>query len=123
VFINVLAKEDELPREVAVDFVKLLHPFAPFITEELWERMGYKPSILFEKWPSYDPSLLVEDQITVVLQVNGKVRDNIQVSRGISQKELEALAQQSPKVQSWIAGKEIVKIIVVPEKLVNIVVK
>ncbi len=123
VFINALSREEELSREVAEDFVKLLHPFAPFITEELWEKLGHKPSILFEKWPTYDPAYLVEDTITVVLQVNGKVRDNIQVSRGLSQEEMEKKAFASEKIKPWIEGKTVVKVIVVPDKLVNIVVK
>jgi len=101
----------------------LLAPIAPHITEELWRELGYTESIHLQPWPKVDEAALVQDEVTVILQVNGKVRERIQVSAGISGAELEKLAVAQPKVSEWTQGKTIVKVITVPGKLVNIVVR
>ena len=95
----------------------------PHITEELWHELGETTSIHTEKWPVYEESALVVDEVEVVLQVNGKVRDKLTVSVNITKEELETLAKESSRVQEFIEGKYIVKVIYVPGKLVNIVVK
>jgi len=100
----------------------LLAPFAPHITEELWKNIGQKDSVHNQPWPTYSTKLAKEAKIRLVLQVNGKVRDIVEVSSGISNKEAEKLALESEKVQKWVKGKKEKKIIVVPGKLVNIVV-
>lgn len=100
----------------------LLAPIAPHITEELWQRIGHTASIHTETWPTYDPSALIENEVEVVIQINGKLRDKIIVPRGIERKELEQLVLQRDKVQEQLAGKTIRKWVVVPEKLVNLVV-
>ncbi|MEK7481132.1 MAG: class I tRNA ligase family protein [Patescibacteria group bacterium] len=102
-------------------FVQLLSPFAPHIAEELWTALGEKGSITHSVWPAYNPELAREEEIELVLQVNGKVRDTVTVSVGISDKEAEAKALASEKIQKWLSGKKPKKVIVVSGKLVNVV--
>jgi len=123
ILLNALQKEEKLNKSLIKDFVKILHPFAPFITEELWEMLGGSPSILNEKWPEYDISKTVDNTLTVVFQVNGKLRASIEVEKGLSQEKLIELAVSNERIKEYTAGKEIVKKIAVPDKLVNIVVK
>jgi leucyl-tRNA synthetase len=101
----------------------MLAPFAPYMTEELWHNLGNKESIHLEPWPSYDPELVKEEELNIVVQVNGRVRDTIRVSADASDEQIKEKALQNEKAKSFIAGKNIVKTIVVPKKLVNIVVK
>ncbi|MDY0138399.1 MAG: leucine--tRNA ligase [Candidatus Izemoplasmatales bacterium] len=103
--------------------LKLLNPIAPHITEELWEMLGHETLLVYELYPEYDESKLVKDEIELVISVNGKLRDKVTVENNLSKEALEAIALQSEKIQNHIEGKAIVKIIVVPNKLVNIVVK
>lgn len=110
-------------REGIEAVLKLLAPFAPHITEELWSEIGYSESIHQESWPKVDESALVEEEVTVILQVNGKVRDKVQVPAEISGEELEKLILSSEKVKSFLEGKSVGKVITVPGKLVNIVVR
>ncbi|MGQ9824042.1 MAG: leucine--tRNA ligase [Desulfotomaculales bacterium] len=110
-------------REAVEALLLLLAPFAPFITEELWEATGHRESIHRRRWPEYDPEALVEDEITVVVQVNGRVRDRVVLPRGLSSEEMVARVLALPRVQQYVEGKKIGKVIPVPEKLVNIVVK
>jgi leucyl-tRNA synthetase len=100
----------------------LLSPFAPHITEELWEKLGHKESIFLEKWPQYDPELAKDEEIELVIQVNGKVRDKITVSADIEEEEAKRMATESEKARMFIAGKEIKKIIYIKGRLVSIVV-
>jgi len=103
--------------------LKLLAPFAPHITEELWNELGYPDSIHRQEWPVADESALVEEEITIILQVNGKVRDKVQVPAEISKEELEKLILSSDRVKQYLEGKTVLKVITVPGKLVNIAVK
>ncbi|HOJ65104.1 MAG TPA: leucine--tRNA ligase [Spirochaetota bacterium] len=123
ILLNTLQKEERLNKDVVKTFVKILHPFAPFITEEMWEQLGGKPSLLNEKWPSYDPAKIVDEKVTVVFQVNGKIRAKAEVNKGLSEDELINLCLQNEKVKEYISNKEIIKKISVPDKLVNIVIK
>ena len=124
IFVNALYKEEFIPREYAEGFMKLLNPVAPHITEEIWhEVLGHENTITYETWPTYDESKLVEDTYTMVVQVNGKVRGKIEVSTNASKEEMESLAMCIENVKKNIEGKEIVKVITIPSKLVNIVVK
>ncbi|MEA4902306.1 leucine--tRNA ligase [Desulfitobacterium sp.] len=113
----------EVEREALETIIITLAPFAPHITEELWAGLGYTESIHKQPWPQVDESALVQDEVTVILQVNGKLRDRIQVPAEISAQELEQTVRNLPKLQEWTKGKEIVKVITVPGKLVNVVVK
>jgi leucyl-tRNA synthetase len=101
----------------------MLAPFAPYLTEELWQLTGEKESIHLQTWPKHDPKLAKESEITIPVQVNGKLRDTIKVSAEASQDDIKEKAQASDKVKAFTAGKKIVKVIVVPKRLVNIVVK
>ena len=124
IFVNAVYKEDKISKEYASGFVKLLNPIAPHITEEIWHTfLGHTDTIANETWPSYDKTKITEDTYTMVVQVNGKLRGKIDVSSETSKEEMERLAKSIPNVISFIDGKEIVKVITVPKKLVNIVVK
>ncbi|MFA6549394.1 MAG: class I tRNA ligase family protein [Candidatus Margulisiibacteriota bacterium] len=103
--------------------LKLLSPFAPFLTEELWKKLGNSGSIHEQPWPKYDPALAKESELTIPVQINGKLRDTLTVATDASDNQIKEKALASEKVQALIAGKTIVKTIVVPKKLVNIVVK
>jgi len=101
----------------------LLAPMAPYLAHELWEMTGEKSNLLKAPWPKYDPALAAEDEIEIPVQVNGKLRGLVVVPASATNDEVERAALADAKVQSAIAGKQIVKKIVVPGKLVNIVVK
>jgi leucyl-tRNA synthetase len=109
-------------REAVESTVVLLSPVVPHITEELWHMLGREESLLNVRWPSYSDTALEVESRLVVLQVNGKVRDRIEVPAGFSKKEIEAEALKSQRVQNFVAGKPIKKVIVVQNKLVNVVV-
>lgn len=113
----------EVAREALESILILLAPYAPHITEELWSELGHEESVHSQAWPQVDEAALVQDEVTVVLQVNGKVRERIQVPAQISAQELETQVRNLPKLAEWTQGKEIVKVITVPGKLVNVVVK
>ena len=123
IFINAVYKEEVFPREYALGFIKLLNPIAPYITEELWSMQGNTGTIAYEPWPTYDTSKIVEETFTMIVQVNGKVRGKIEVDSSTTEDEMKTLAKDIDNVKAHIEGKEIVKEIVVPKKLVNIVVK
>jgi len=100
----------------------LLSPFAPHLSEELWHRLGHKDSILKQAWPKYDPDLIVEEEITIPVQVNGKLRDTIVVPAEAQDDLLKEKALASERVKTFTAGKEIKKVIIIPKKLINLVV-
>ena len=110
-------------RETAEKLVILLSPFVPHIAEEMWSNMGHTTSLADEAWISYDSEALVVDEIEVVVQINGKVRDKLVVPVGLSGDEMQKFAMETDKVQKLLDGKNVVKVIAVPSKLVNIVVK
>ena len=111
-----------LSKKDADTFLKLLSPFAPHITEELWEGLGYKRSISLEKWPQYDEKSTQEETWSLIIQINGKVRDKIEVQKGISEKEAKELALSQEKIKKWLENKKPKKIIYIPNRLINLVV-
>ena len=123
IFINEVYKEEVFPKFYAENFVKLLNPIAPYMTEELWSMLGHDNTIAYESWPTYDESKLVEETFEMVVQVNGKVRGKIEVQMNTTKEDMERLALEIENVKVHTEGKEIVKIITVPKKLVNIVIK
>ena len=124
VFMNACYKESSINKEYAEGFIKLLNPIAPHITEEIWNTVfNHKDTIAYEKWPTYDDTKIHDDTFEMVVQVNGKVRGKIEVSMDMTDDEMKNEALEIPNVKTNIEGKEIVKIIVVPKKLVSIVVK
>ncbi len=123
VFVNEMTALEVRPRSVLEQFVLLLNPYAPHMAEELWSRLGHSGTLTYETWPVADPQYLVEDLINVVVQVNGKVREQLAVPADIDKDEIIAQALASEKVQGWTEGKTVVKTIYVPGKLVSVVVK
>ena len=124
IFINAVYKEEVFPEEYAMGLVKLLNPIVPHITEEIWEIVfGKQESIANESWPSYDEEKIIDETFTMIVQVNGKVRGKIEVESNTSEDEMKELALTIDNVKTFTEGKEIVKIIVIPKKLVNIVIK
>lgn len=121
VFVNEAYKVDALPYEYIEGFVQLLAPITPHMGEELWAILGNEEGISYAAWPTYDESALVEDEIEVVFQINGKVRGKANVSRDLPKDELEKIAMNNETIKENIAGKTVRKVIVVPNKLVNIV--
>ena len=123
IFINELYKADELYRELWEPFVLLLAPYAPHMAEELWEQLGNPPSVADAAWPTWEEELTKDDVVQVVFQVNGKVRAKDEVPVGTEREALQGIALANERIVEWTAGKQIIKIIAVPDKLVNIVVK
>jgi leucyl-tRNA synthetase len=109
--------------EVNEKLALLLAPFAPYIAQEIWDELGKEGPVFRQSWPQFDPELAKEDEAEIVVQVNGKLRTRIVAAFGTAKDELEKRALADEKVQSFIAGKQVVKIITVPDKLVNVVVK
>lgn len=124
IFVNAANKADKLFVEYAKGFVQLLAPFAPHLAEELWQNVTASgESIAYVAWPTYDASKLVESDVEIVVQIKGKVRAKLVVAKDLPKEDLEKVALEHAKIQAEIADKTIVKVIVVPNKLVNIVVK
>jgi len=123
VLVNELYKTEGLQRVVWETLIKLLGPYVPHIAEELWEMAGHEPTLANVPWPTYDEKLTIDSEVQIILQVNGKVRSKSLQEKGLSKEEMLALAMNDEKIQGWIAGKTIVKEIVVPDKLVNLVIK
>jgi leucyl-tRNA synthetase len=120
---NLYNKQNEITKADYEVLLKLLNAVAPHMAEELWEKLGHDELLVYEPFPSFDPKKLVKDEIELVLSVNGKLRDKVLVENNLDKKELEKIALASEKIQKYTEGKNIVKVIVVPNKLVNIVVK
>ncbi|HHW38374.1 MAG TPA: leucine--tRNA ligase [Bacillales bacterium] len=122
VFINEAYKAEVLPYEYMEGFVKLISPVAPHVAEELWEKLGHgQGSISFEQWPTYDESKLVEDEVQIVVQLNGKVRTKLNIPKDATKEVMEEIAMNDEKVKEGIEGKTVRKVVAVPGKLVNIV--
>jgi leucyl-tRNA synthetase len=122
-FINEATKASKIDKEDAERFVLILAPFAPHMAEELWERLGHAGTLAYEAWPAYDESLLVEDTVEVAVQVLGKLRGVVKVPADASREYVLEAAKAEPNVQRHIEGKNIVKEVYVPGKLVNLVAK
>ena len=123
VFINDCYKANEIYKPYIKGFVKMLAPIAPHICEELWSKLGHNETITYQPWPTFDESLLVDDEVEIVVRVNGKVRAKLNIPKDLSKEEMQDLALANDNVKMSIEGKEIKKIIAVPQKLVNIVAK
>ncbi len=123
IFINSVYKEEVFPKEYALNFLKLLNPIAPHITEELWQFLGNEDSIAYASWPVCDMSKTKDEKVLMVVQVNGKVRGKVEVDVDISKEDMKKLALEIENVCKYVDGKEIVKLIAVPPKMLNIVVK
>lgn len=123
ILVNHMQKLDGVSISNAKIFLQLLAPFAPHIAEEIWSRLGEKESIIFAKWPTADETKMVENKFTVVVQVNARLRGELQVDSSISKEELMVLAKEHPKVAAHLSNCKIIKEIYVPKKLINFVVR
>jgi leucyl-tRNA synthetase len=122
IFVNAFTGANPRPLSAIRTLLQLLNPFAPHLTEELWQLTDATGQLADQPWPEYDPAALIEDELELAVQINGKLRDKLVVKRDATPAEVEAAAIASPRAQEWTAGKSIRKVIVVPGKLVNIVV-
>jgi len=122
IFVNELAKAKHIARDDWEKFLLILSPFAPHLSEELWELSGHNKSIFTEQWPRYDPRLARDEEVELVVQVNGKVRDRIRVSAEIGEEEAKKIALASEAVGKWLEGREVKKIVFVQGRLVSIVI-
>jgi leucyl-tRNA synthetase len=118
-----LAKLDSLPRSLYEPLVLMLAPYAPHLAEELWERLGHRESLVRAPWPTWNEELCRDEEKEIVVQVNGRIRERFTAAAGCPEKELEEKARSLPKVLEWMRGKEVVKVVVIRDKLVNIVVR
>jgi leucyl-tRNA synthetase len=125
-YINSLYEFEIAKKEIGVDAIetlaKIISPFAPHLAEELWNQLGYKKSIFTESWPQYDPALVKEETIELVVQINGKVRGRFSVPAEISEEEAKKMALADENIKKWLGGKEPRKIIFVKGRLVNLVI-
>jgi len=123
IFINAVYKETIFPKEYALNFIKLLNPIAPFITEELWSIMGNKDTIAYEKWPIFNEELTKDSNLEIGVQINGKLRGSINIETDEEEDSIKEKALANENIKKHLEGKEIVKIIIVKGRIVNIVVK
>ena len=122
-FVNGVSGQEPRPRSILEPFVLLVAPFAPHLAEEAWELLGHNRSLAFEPWPPYDPALLVESEIEIAVQINGKVRGKIRLPAGADQETAQKAAIADPRIAENLAGKQLVKVVYVPGRLLSFVVK
>ncbi|MBC7073893.1 leucine--tRNA ligase, partial [Candidatus Parcubacteria bacterium] len=123
ILVNEMEKEKEIKKGLFEKLILILAPFVPHFAEEIWERLGKKPSIFDQKWPKPKEELIREEIFKLIVQVDGKVRDVLEAKVGISQKEAESMALQSEKIKKWLQNKKIQKVVFVQDKLINFVTK
>ena len=123
IFINAVYKEEIFPKEYAEGFLQLLNPVAPFITEELWNKLGHNKTIAYEPWPTYDETKIVDTTIEIGVQVNGKLRASITIDDTDTEDTIKEKALKEENIKKYTDGKEIIKVIVVPKRIVSIVIK
>src|SRR3990167_11463736 len=121
IYTNALDKQEKVSEKEFEILLILLAPFAPHMTEELWSLLGHKDSIHTETWPIFDPKKIETDEMTMAVQINGKVRASLVVGREQNEEEIRAKALAIPEVEKWLVGKEPKKVIVVPGKIISIV--
>jgi leucyl-tRNA synthetase len=122
-FVNAVSAQDPRPRGILAPFVLLLAPFAPHLAEEAWELLGHSQSLAYEPWPTYDPALLVESQVEIAVQINGKVRSKLYIPADADQDSVQKMAMADARIAEYLAGKQIVKVVYVPGRLFSFVVK
>jgi leucyl-tRNA synthetase len=122
ILVNEMEKEEKIDKKDWEIFLKLISPFVPHLAEELWSKIGHKKSIFLEKWPKPDLKLIEEEKFELVIQINGKFKDKVEVSIDISEEEAKKLVLEREKVKKYLMGKKIKKVIFVPKKLINLVI-
>ena len=124
IFVNTVYKENDLPKEYAKGFIQLLNPIVPFITEEIWNTfLGHTESIAYSKWPTYDESKTIDDEIELPIQLNGKLKTTLKIQKDSDESTVKEIVHNDGTVKSLTEGKTIVKEIYVKNKIYNIVVK
>jgi leucyl-tRNA synthetase len=121
-FTNAFTGQDVRPKPALETFVLLLAPMAPHIAEELWQVLGHDRTLAYEPWPSYDPELLKDDEVEIAVQVNGKLRGRVVVAAGSDRGDIEAAARRDERIAALLEGQVVLKVVVVPGKLINFVV-
>lgn len=122
IFANALQEKDEVPKSSFLTLLKLLSPFVPHLSEELWHRLNMKSSVHKEKWPAYNASLLQKETVSIAIQVNGKLRGTITIKRGATKEVVDEMARKENGVAVWLAGKELTKVIHIEDKIISYVV-
>jgi len=122
ILVNLMRKQAKINPDTMKTLTLLLHPFAPFITEELWQRLGESPSIIKTPWPDYEPEKVVDETVTYIFQVNGKLRARMDLPKETDKAELLRMAHENDRIRQYTSGKTVIKEVVVPGKLVNIVI-
>ena len=122
VFVNALTPLERRPRTLVEPFVLLLAPFAPHLAEELWRRLRHQESLAYAPWPAWDPTLVLDESITLAVQVNGKLRATLELPRGIAQAEAQQAALRDERIRRYLDGAEVRKVIFVADKLLNLVI-
>jgi leucyl-tRNA synthetase len=120
--LNELEKNEIVTKDGFSAYLKLLAPFAPHVTEELWASLGNKKSIHIAEWPKYDPAQIADEEVTIIVQVNGKTRGSFTAASSATKDEIGKAAKGLPQIGKWLEGKEIKKVVVVPGRLVNFVI-
>ncbi|HPW65413.1 MAG TPA: class I tRNA ligase family protein, partial [Candidatus Omnitrophota bacterium] len=123
IFVNEVSSHADHSREILEKFLLLLAPFAPHLAEELWLMLGHDKTLAYAEWPGYDAKYLVEDEVEMAILVGGKVRTKMTVPSALGEEEVKKMAVEQPRIREFLAGKTVVKIIVVPKRTVNLVVK
>ena len=123
IFVNALINADSIPSTMWKPFVLILAPYAPHLAEELWEKLGEKPSVADQPCPDYANAYTLDDEVTLVIQINGKVRHKMTVGRDLSENELKKILDSDSKIQSLTEGKSVVKLIYVPNRIANLILK
>ncbi len=121
IFVNDIMKLETRSRKTMETFILLLAPFAPHITEELWQRLGHKQSLAYENWPGYDEEYLRESEVEIVIQILGKIRSHMTVPKGLEEGKLKEKVLADENIRKWLDGRQVRKFIVVPDRLVNII--
>ena len=122
IFVNQFSKSKTKPLEIVKDFILLLSPFAPHLAEELWQKVGEKESLAYHAWPTYDKKYLIQENYILPVQINGKMRFQLEVQQGENQESLLKKIKQEEKLEKYLKGKEIKKVIFVPNKIMNLVI-
>ena len=122
ILVNEMEKASQLPIAKRQLLIKLLSPFAPHIAQELWQKLGGKNLLDFEEWPKWDEKMIQEEEFDLIIQVNGKFRAALRVKKEISESEAKKLALNNETIKKWLIGKEIKKVIFVPNRLINLIV-
>ena len=112
-----------MPREAAEAYVKLLSPYAPHIAEEMWEILGNKAPVSLAPWPGFDPAKLVENEVEILIQIQGRPRARVMMPADADAKKMEELAFADPTIKAALEGKQVIKVVCVPKRIVNIVAK